>query len=142
MDKVEMGKRIAELSNEDGKVLLDDFAKLVFDKDSPDEIVQKFMEEAPKLVAIQNLWSDTMKSVTAFNLSNNIHKEQNARKLLTAIKTFKAATKEYGMEKHIQLPQALEDIYNHYCPILTKTISTVYEGRHFGLVDQPVERLA
>ena len=114
MDKIEMGKRIAELSDENGYVSLDDFADLVFDKDSPEDVVKKFMEEAPKLKTLQTLWSDIHKSVAIFNASNDTERQQNLANLLITMDKFKQKTKEYSVEEHVRLPDVLENIYHHY----------------------------
>lgn len=109
-----MGRKIAELSNENGKIILEDFAKLVFDKDSPDVVVKKFLEEAPKYAALQNGWRFMFTCAEEFNSSGMVDREHFFRKFLTSIETFKATLKEYNMDEHIQVPENFENIYQRY----------------------------
>lgn len=98
-----MAKKLYELSDENGRINLEDFAQLVFEKDSPQEIVDNFMKDADKLAEVQNTWNELGK------LSNEIKTKKTELENLssefnTKYEKLKLITQKLGMDKYLNLP--------------------------------------
>jgi len=103
MDKFEMAKKLYDLADKNGRVKLEDFAKLVFDSETPKEIFDNFMKHADKLAEAENLWNDVGR------LAKTIEEKQFELKnveteLYEKYQRLKAVTKEIGMDDYINLP--------------------------------------
>ncbi len=103
MDKFEMAKKLYDLADKNGRVKLEDFAKLVFDSKTPKEIVDNFMKHADKLAESENLWNDVGR------LAKTIKEKQSELKNVETefnekYQRLKAVTKELGMDDYINLP--------------------------------------
>ena len=103
MTKLEMAHKLYELTDKNGRIKLEDFAKLVFEKDSPQDVVDNFLKDSNKLAKAENLWNEVGK------LSNEVKtKQSELEKLQTEFNSkydqLKTITKELEMDKYINLP--------------------------------------
>ena len=103
MTKLEMAKKLYDLSDENGRIKLEDIAKIVFEIDSPQDVVDNFLKDADKLAETESLWNEVGK------LSQEISSKQTELNNLTIefdekYERLKSITQELGMEKFINLP--------------------------------------
>ncbi len=103
MDKLEMAKKLYELSDKEGRVKLEDFANLVFDKNSPQDVLDNFLKHADQLAEAENLWNEVGKIGKSIS-----DKQSELESLQTEFNAkydrLKLVSKELGMDKYINLP--------------------------------------
>lgn len=103
MNKFEMAQLLSEKADANGRVTLKDFADLVFDADSPQDVVEEFLANSDDLVSYERLMNDVINLNKKIELSS----ENNVallREFHVKYEELKAITKKLGLDDYIDLP--------------------------------------